>query len=64
MPYYVVGGEYSDTTFKRLVRPEPASGPFASRAEAYDHWRARAFATMDFALVRFSIEYREDVAAA
>lgn len=55
MPYYVIGGEYADTSFTELVRPEPALGPFESYEEAHEHWRRRAFATMDFPLIRFSI---------
>jgi hypothetical protein len=30
MPYFVTGGEYADTSFSRLVHPEPPLGPFDS----------------------------------
>jgi hypothetical protein len=59
MPYFVTGGEYADTTFKRLVRPEPTLGPYDSYAEAERHWRRRAFATMDYPLIRFRIVHAE-----
>ena len=62
MPYFVIGGEYSDTTFRCLVKRAPDIGPLASRDEAYERWRERAFATMDNALVRFSIVERDDQA--
>lgn len=61
MPYFVIGGEYSDTTFRSLVKRAPVIGPLASWEEAYERWRERSFASMDNALVRFSIvEQRGD----
>ena len=55
MAYYVVGGEYEDTTFRRLVHPAPVAGPFDSYVQAYEAWRARAMATVDQAYARFQI---------
>lgn len=46
---------YEDTTFVRLVRPEPTSGPFATYEEAEDEWSGRARSTIDLATVRFRI---------
>jgi hypothetical protein len=63
MPYFVVGGEYSDTTFHCLVKPEPVLGPFSSWDAAYERWRERAIATMDLALVRFSIVEGDELEA-
>ena len=55
MPFYVVGGEYSDTTFRNLVKPAPVSGPFDDYYSAYESWRARAMETVDQAYARFHI---------
>ncbi|MEX2374637.1 MAG: DUF4170 domain-containing protein [Dehalococcoidia bacterium] len=55
MPYYVVGGEYRDTTFRELVRPAPVSGPFDDYLAAYEAWRSRARETIDQAYARFHI---------
>jgi len=53
--YYVVGGEYRDTTFRELVKPAPVTGPFDTYVEAYEAWRDRARATVDQAYARFQI---------
>jgi hypothetical protein len=53
--YYVIGGEYTDTSFEELVRPEPVLGPFETYAQAYIVWRGRAMATIDQAYTRFDI---------
>jgi hypothetical protein len=53
--YYVVGGEYLDTTFQELVKPEPADGPYQRYEDAFIAWRNRARATIDLATVRFQI---------
>lgn len=55
MAFYVVGGEYEDTTFRNLVRPAPVAGPFEHYVEAYEAWRARALATIDLAYARYQI---------
>lgn len=55
MAYYVVGGEYRDTTFQELVKPAPVAGPFDDYVSAYEAWRARALETVDQAYVRFQI---------
>ena len=56
--YWVVGGSYTDTTFKETVggAPEERIGPFAGYDEAFDTWRARAMATVDDAHARYRIE--------
>ena len=53
--YYVVGGEYEDTTFRKLIKPAPVTGPFDSYVQAYEAWRARARETVDQAYARFQI---------
>jgi hypothetical protein len=56
--YWVVGGEYADTTFERLAggKPEERIGPFESYDAAKAVWQARAWATVDNAQVRYRIE--------
>jgi hypothetical protein len=53
--YYVVGGEYADTSFQDLLKPEPVVGPFEHYEQAFNAWRGRAMATIDQAYVRFQI---------
>jgi hypothetical protein len=55
--FWVVGGEYADTSFERLAKgtSEERHGPFMSYDEAHATWQARARATVDDALVRFRI---------
>ncbi|HUZ72776.1 MAG TPA: DUF4170 domain-containing protein [Stellaceae bacterium] len=57
MAYWVVGGEYTDTTFTTLApgRREERIGPFASYDEAYAQWSARARATIDDATIWYRI---------
>jgi Domain of unknown function (DUF4170) len=57
MRYWVVGGEYSDATFRSFApgKAEERHGPFATYAEAHQFWATRAWATVDDALVRFRI---------
>lgn len=62
MAYYVVGGEYSDTTFRDLVKPAPVAGPFDDYLDAYEAWRARSLETVDQAYVRFQIVQTVDAA--
>ncbi|MBL8674075.1 MAG: DUF4170 domain-containing protein [Rhodospirillales bacterium] len=56
--YWVVGGEYADSTFTRLAPGKTLErhGPFATEAEAQKAWAGRAWATVDDALCRFRIE--------
>jgi Domain of unknown function (DUF4170) len=55
--YWVIGGEYTDLSFKTLVpgAREERHGPFATYKDAYDMWQSRARATIDDAMVRFRI---------
>jgi hypothetical protein len=55
--YWVIGGEYADTTFERLAAGarEERLGPFACYDDALQAWQARARATVDDALIRFRI---------
>lgn len=59
--YWVVGGEYADTTF---TRPAPGKtlerlGPFATPEEAHKAWAGRAWATVDDAHTRYRIEIEQ-----
>lgn len=55
--FWVVGGEYTDTSFTRLApgKTEERIGPFARYQDAYDAWLVRARATIDDATVRYRI---------
>jgi len=56
--YWVVGGEYTDTSFERLAGagPEERIGPFANHAEAKAAWQKRAWESVDNAHARYRIE--------
>jgi hypothetical protein len=56
--FWVVGGTYTDTTFRRLEdgRTEERYGPFPTYGEAERVWRARAWATVDDAHARYRID--------
>jgi hypothetical protein len=58
--YWVVGGEYTDTSFTRIASgaEERRVGPFHSYAEARREWAALSMAGVDNALVRFRIDKR------
>lgn len=55
LAFYVVGGEYRDTTFRELAKPDTVLGPFDEYEDAYFAWRARAMATVDQAYTRYQI---------
>ena len=48
MPFWVIGAEYTDTSFAAIAggRPETRLGPFASYEEAKSEWAARAWASV------------------
>lgn len=55
--YWVIGGEYADTAFKKLAAggKEERVGPFDSYEAAKAAWQARAWATVDSANTRYRI---------
>jgi len=59
--FWVVGGEYTDTGFKKMAGDgEPRRyGPFDSHAEALAVWRAKSMETVDLPLFKYSI-YEDD----
>lgn len=58
--FYVVGGEYADTSFSRLVPGTEieSHGPL-SEPEAHDLWRQLTGRTVDNAMVRYMVEERQ-----
>ena len=56
--WFVVGGRYTDTDFTQTVpgTEEERLGPFATREEAVDAWRDRAWSTVDDAFAAYRIE--------
>lgn len=54
--YYVVGGEYADTTFTKMAEGKSLEsyGPF-ERRQAMDFWRGITSQTVDSALHRYDI---------
>ncbi len=54
--YWVVGAEYTDTTFRQAVGDEQRHGPFASHDEARVKWAGLSWAAVDDAHIRDRIE--------
>ena len=63
--FYVIGGEYADTSFKTIAagKTEERHGPLAEK-EAHDLWRALTGKTVDNALVRYRVRPAEEGAGA
>jgi Domain of unknown function (DUF4170) len=59
--YWVVGGEYADTSFAKIAagKAEERLGPFEDYDAAHKAWAARAWATVDDANARFRIVAEE-----
>lgn len=55
MPYFVVGGQYRDTTFQELVRPDRTAGPYEDYLDALLSWRGKSMAHVDEAFARYVI---------
>jgi hypothetical protein len=60
--FYVVGGEYSDTSFTTIAsgQEEQRFGPYSER-EARDIWRALTGQTVDNAMVRYRIRPEAEI---
>ena len=52
--YWVIGGEYADTSFRHLSQAE-TFGPFDSYEAALATWRARSAETRPLSQVRYTI---------
>lgn len=63
--FYVVGGEYADTSFSTLAAGQTieSHGPMSER-EAHDLWRDLTGRTVDNAMVRYMVEERQATAPA
>jgi hypothetical protein len=57
--YYVVGGEYADTSFSAMAsgKDQEVYGPF-ERQQALDFWRGITSQTIDSCLHRYDIQTR------
>jgi hypothetical protein len=55
MAFFVVGGEYRDTTFREVVRPDAPEGPFEDYDDALAAWRSKSVRRIDEAYVRYRI---------
>jgi len=57
MRYWVVGGEYTDTSFTKFApgAKEERYGPYPSYSEALSAWSTHARATIDDATIRYRI---------
>lgn len=54
--YYVIGGEYSDTTFTTVLKgTEEKHGPFDTYEEAVRKWRERTGWTIDNCMMKFNV---------
>lgn len=54
--YWVIGGEFSDTSFRELIDAAPqAKGPFDRYDQALSVWRALTESTRALAHVRYTI---------
>jgi hypothetical protein len=62
MVFWVIGGEFTGTDFKTLVRgaTEEKLGPFGTLKQAREAWSSKAFATVDNAHVRYRIYEEKD----
>ena len=56
--YWVVGGEYTDTSFTEIAggKPEQRHGPYATADAARTAWAALSMAAVDDAHTRYRIE--------
>lgn len=64
--YWVVGGEYADSSFGSLLpgRSPERYGPFKSYDDARKEWQSRTMSTIDNALVRYQVVGDEAARAA
>ncbi|MFL2771461.1 MAG: DUF4170 domain-containing protein [Rhodospirillaceae bacterium] len=62
--FFVIGGEYADTSFEQLVdgKEKEVYGPFSER-EARDFWRSITGKTIDNAMIRYVLTSAEDINA-
>ena len=51
--YYVIGGEYQDTTFKAPLGEMEKYGPFTDIEEARAVWKDKSMSKIDNCMVRY-----------
>jgi hypothetical protein len=63
--YWVIGGEYTDTSFTDIVggAAEERHGPYDDHQSAQARWQQLAWATVDNAHARYRIEQERDDAS-
>lgn len=62
--YWVIGGEYANTAFDRVVEgTERILGPFLCQEEAHRAWESVAVETRSICLARFTIVREGSMAA-
>lgn len=63
--YWVVGGEYADKAFSKIVPGSELErfGPFSTYDDAYEVWHRHAWETVDKCSVRYRILKEADAAA-
>lgn len=62
MSYWVIGGEYQDTSFRTPAKDRPLEqlGPFSTYKEAHAAWAGKAWATVDSCMFRYRI-FKDDL---
>jgi hypothetical protein len=53
--FWVIGGEFRDTSFNEMIEEAQAFGPFPSYDTALQLWKERSQATRPLAHVRYTI---------
>ena len=53
--FWVIGGEFRDTSFSEMIADAEAFGPFPSYDKALQLWKERSQATRPLAHVRYTI---------
>lgn len=66
MTFYVYGGERPDPSRDEFRDPAAIefTGAFSNRQDAHDCWKARAWMTVDNALMRFEIHTYDEIVVA
>ena len=59
--WYVIGGEYTDTTFSSFKDKEERYGPFVEYQEAIEQWRSKSWSNVDSCHTRYHITSSDDL---
>ncbi|MEQ8346612.1 MAG: DUF4170 domain-containing protein [Sneathiellaceae bacterium] len=62
-PFYVVGGIYRNTKFRKLAAGAELEvfGPYETHAKADEVWRDKSFAMVDNAMARFTVRSQHEL---